>query len=459
MTAQGRPAVRLGPALRLGNGVALSDTPDTTSTTVPFTLPGELVELAPAAHGGEWTLLRVLEPSPERVAPGCPHFGRCGGCQLQMASAGEQLRLKHDGLADALTRAGVKFMPQIETHAAEPWGYRNRIRLRVGRDKAGSLRFGYNERNSRRFLPVHTCPISAPVLWHAAQTLLITAASSPEVDVWLSASAEVELFASDQLDRLQVLLLLDAPPPPNAERSFPQAMQAVHASLPALAGAGAARLGPQQRARERTRTPVAGWGAAGLAYDVPFDDPDGAGSPRAERYWVTRGSFFQVNRFLVPELVQLACRGRSGRLAWDLFAGVGLFARVLAQSFEQVTAVEGNPIAARDLNAALGKLSKAGREYRAVEASTLEFLQAAVVQRERPNLVTLDPPRAGAGEAVCELLLRLCAPEIVYVSCDPETLAHDLAVLQRGYRLSALHLVDMFPQTYHQEAVAVLTRR
>ncbi len=435
-------AVRIGPVLRRGDGLAVDG-----SCAVPFSLPGELVEVA--VDGREARLLRVLEASRERVEPGCPHFGVCGGCQLQMASADEQLRAKRDVLLDWLVRAGVRQLPEVQVHADEPWRYRNRIRLRVGHDDAGALRLGYNERASRRFLPVSTCPISAPLLWRAAEAMLALATGSVEMRVWLGSATEVELFASDKMDRLQVLLLLEGAVPGKAETTFVRAMEALLPALPELAGAGAVLLGPAVRGREnsrdRTRTSVANWGATGLAYEV-----DG------ERHWISRGGFFQVNRFLLPELVRLVCEGRSGEIAWDLFAGVGLFARVLARSFERVIAVEGSPIAAKDLGSAFRKI---GKGHRAVQASTLEFLQAAAVQRERPDLVTLDPPRAGAGEAACELLLRVGAAAMVYVSCDPETLARDLAVLQRGYQVTALHLVDMFPQTYHQETVVMLERR
>jgi 23S rRNA (uracil1939-C5)-methyltransferase len=128
---------------------------------------------------------------------------------------------------------------------------------------------------------------------------------------------------------------------------------------------------------------------------------------------------------------------------------------VLAQSFAQVTAVEANPTAAADLRAALAKL---GPSHTAVEATTLDFLRTAVLQRERPSLIVLDPPRAGAGPEACELLNRIAPAEIVYVSCDPATLTRDLAILQPHFALEALHLLDLFPQTTHLETVAVLKR-
>ncbi len=127
---------------------------------------------------------------------------------------------------------------------------------------------------------------------------------------------------------------------------------------------------------------------------------------------------------------------------------------MLAEGFAHVVAVEGGETAARDLAGGLKKLGG-----RAVWATTVEFLREAVVQRERPELVVMDPPRAGCGSDVCELLARVAAPEMVYVSCDPVTLSRDLKMMiDSGYRIIELHLVDLFPQTFHMETVVVLTR-
>jgi 23S rRNA (uracil1939-C5)-methyltransferase len=182
------------------------------------------------------------------------------------------------------------------------------------------------------------------------------------------------------------------------------------------------------------------WGTEGLSYHVA-----------EEKYWVSRGGFFQVNRWLLDELVRVVTAGRQGKVAWDLYAGVGLFSRVLARTFQQVVAVE----------AAGGDLLKSfkGPGKRAVEATTADFLRNAVLQRERPELIVMDPPRAGVGAEVCNLLAVISAPEIVYVSCDPVTLARDIKTLAEvGYSVAELHMADMFPQTFHLESVVVLRK-
>jgi 23S rRNA (uracil1939-C5)-methyltransferase len=169
--------------------------------------------------------------------------------------------------------------------------------------------------------------------------------------------------------------------------------------------------------------------------------------------WVPRGAFFQVNRFLLPDLLALVTANRTGALAWDLYAGVGLFARALARSFAHVLAVEiAEPAASALASPNLPNL-------RAVKSTTLDFLRAAVLQRDRPNLIVLDPPRSGAGPEVCALLARIAAPTLIYISCSPEALPRDLATLAAsGYSIAELHLFDLFPQTTHIETVVILAR-
>jgi 23S rRNA (uracil1939-C5)-methyltransferase len=268
-------------------------------------------------------------------------------------------------------------------------------------------------------------------------------AASRDADMrrWLESSAEVELFCNADMSRLQITLLCTAPKPSSAS-SFQKAFARVQQELPELAGAGALQVHPRTA---QVQQELANWGAPGLNYDVA-----------GERYWVARGGFFQVNRFLLPTMVELVCGGQRGTAAWDLFAGVGLFARILARSFEQVTAVEANPAAARELASAMQRL---GAQHRGVTAVIVDYLREGVLQRERPELIVLDPPRAGAGVEVCQLIAQIAPRRIVYVSCDPVTLGRDLAALQSTYDIESLHLLDLFPQTYHQEAVVKLRRR
>jgi 23S rRNA (uracil1939-C5)-methyltransferase len=415
-----------------GSGLARSN--DGTTVFVPFTLPGENVEtgnIALKAGRHEADLLRVLDPSPARVKPLCEHFGECGGCSYQHAAYEEQLTLKESILRESLERSGLVGLPTITAHASGPWQYRNRIRLRLA-ECDGVLRVGYMRRSSAELLPITMCPISAPLLLRAAEAVLQLGG---EAKNWLRNIMEIELLANADQTKLQMMFFATR----DQKNGFLSLCETVQQGIPELTGAGIQVQQSIGHNRKSLRTtPGSTWGTEGLIYRAAGED-----------YWVDRGAFFQVNRFLVDELVKLVTQERSGSIAWDLFAGVGLFSRVLAKKFAKVVAVE----------ASAGTLERtfSGKGRIAINKTTVEFLRAAVLQRDTPELVVMDPPRAGAGAEVCSLLMRIKPSEIVYVSCDPITLGRDLkTMIDSGYRLAELHMVDLFPQTFHQETVAVL---
>ena len=311
--------------------------------------------------------------------------------------------------------------------------------------EAGPLgcKLGYSRRASNDFLPIRMCPIAAPLLWRAAETLIELAQSDPAISRCLATTSELELFCTADESRLQATFFIHDPESVRPQ-PFAAICDALHRRIPELASAGAS-LDPElnRRTRRKANWPGAAWGAEGIAY-----------AAAGRSYWVPRGAFFQVNRFLIDELVTLVCGGQPGTLAWDLFAGVGLFTRELTLHCDQVIAVEGAEAAASALSIA-GK--KAG--FDAIQSSTLDFLRTRQHQRDRPDLIVLDPPRAGLGTEGAELLTRIAPARIVYVSCDPTTLARDLVILARAYAVDAVHLIDLFPQTFHMETIVKLTLR
>jgi len=180
-------------------------------------------------------------------------------------------------------------------------------------------------------------------------------------------------------------------------------------------------------------------------------------------YRVSHLSFFQVNRFLIEDLLQTVLRGAKGDLALDLYAGVGFFTLPLAKAFSRVASVDANLAATRDLRV---NAEGAGVTVASENEHTEEFLKKF---KEQPDLVILDPPRAGLGAETAARLANLRAPEILYLSCDPSTLARDLAVLthsarntgiapEQRYEIAEVHLFDLFPQTFHIETLVRLRR-
>jgi 23S rRNA (uracil1939-C5)-methyltransferase len=429
--------LRIEKAVYGGDGLARIPADETTSAGktvfVPGTLPGEVVEASIATERRSFStgeLGAILESSPERVVPGCEYVPRCGGCQYQHANAAFQLQMKLDILKETLARAHVPVPAEIGSLTGPPWGYRNRIRLQVM--KRAGIVLGYRRRGSHDLLPVTHCPIAAPLLEQAlaAVTRIGTEAGLE------SLCDEVEFFTNSEQDQLLVSLWPGAVALRKPARLREQALEAfaerLHAQLPVLTGVGLFAQGEMMH-----------WGERSLTYTV-------SGHP----YQASLGGFFQVNRFLLPELLRLAVEKRSGRLAWDLYSGAGLFARAL--DFENVTAVESAGFSADDL-----KHNLAGKAHRVVRSSTLDFLRSQTrgPARAKPELILLDPPRAGLGKEICTHLGSIGAPAIVYISCDPATLARDFqSLLQFEYSVQTIHLVDLFPQTFHMETVTFMKR-
>ena len=418
---------------------------------VPFVLPGERVEATLREQKPSFARAhadRILEASPRRIQPRCPYFQSCGGCHYQHASYEHQLEIKTAILRENLRRiAKIELDTEVKIHPSPPWNYRNRTRLQV--QGAPEFALGYFKFNSHELVPVEECPISSPLINRAigATWKLGREGRVP------SAVREIELFANADDTKLLAEVYC-AGEITNAAEEFAAELKNAVAEI-----VGSVFVeGPASKAGRDSDPPRLGVsGDDNLTYDT-----------KLASYRVSAGAFFQVNRHLTDELVNIvAGTGRgSGRdadwiaggdagatgTALDLYAGVGLFSSVLNREFERVIAVEPSPTSHADL------LYNSPANVKAVRATTEQYLENAA-GKLRPELVIVDPPRSGLGEKVIRGLVKLNAPRIIYVSCDPATLSRDLGrMLPSGYRLEEAHLVDLFPQTYHLESVFHLVR-
>lgn len=396
---------------------------------VPFTLPGELIEARITQDRNSYAnaeLVRILEPAPQRTQPPCPYFGECGGCHYQHAGYQRQIEIKTQVLRESLEREHLNDIPEIAILHADPFGYRNRIRLHI--DSVTS-KLSYKRRASHRNLVIDLCPIAAPVL----EAALRSAQSSAQAWQLGQHFREIELFTNAEQNSVLVSLWSSGTQP-SVGRKLQSLWPHIQTSIPQITGAAAYSLEQGELGRVGKQSLV--YCAAGLGYRVSL------------------GSFFQVNRFLVDSLVEQVTKAVSGTLAWDLYAGVGLFSAALAPHFDQIVAVESAPSSVRDLRHNL-----MGKQHRVIASSTLDFLRRACASKEKiPDLVIVDPPRAGLGKEVTTLLATIRPPHITYVSCDPATLSRDLkSLLDSGYHLSTLRMVDLFPQTFHLESVATFS--
>ena len=434
---------------------------------VPFVLATEKIEAAIIEEKPGFARARagtIVEPSPHRTQPPCPHFGQCGGCHYQHASYPHQLEIKKEILRENLRRiAKIELECEIQVHPSPPWNYRNRSRLQMRTHPQFSA--GYFKFASHELWPVEECPISSPLINRGIAALWQAGRAGKAVE----GVREVEFFANANDTKLLIELLCA----PEARRAAVRAWsEELCASMPEIVGVAAFR-----ERQKGVQEPLVIVGASELNYET-----------KTAAYRVSAGAFFQTNRFLTDDLVDIVTAGRSGDLALDLYAGVGLFSTALACDIRHVVSVEMSQISSSDLKYNLPANGKA------VQATAEQFLSAgtgkisvgagdpALSEAEesptqsrsnggkqrsgtedfptrKPDLVVVDPPRSGLGEPVARALAGMAAPRVTYVSCDPATLARDLVPLQAaGYRVEQLHLVDLFPQTYHLESVVHLVR-
>jgi len=370
----------------------------------PFVLPGERAVVQVVERKGgllRGKLVEVREASADRVTPPCPHFMHCGGCHYQHAEYRTQLALKADILAETLRRVGKIEPPaEIRLVAEEPWNYRNRVQLHIrGTD------IGYLEAHSNRLCPIEQCPISSPRINEVIATLREMLRDAR----WPRFVQSIEVFS----DETQVQLNVLDTERPVARRFFEWCGE----MLPGLV-------------------------AGALDYRAA-----------GEVYRVSGGSFFQVNRHLIDGMAELAIVDAQGEWALDLYAGVGLFSLPLGKRVAKVTAVETGAAAIRDLQF---NAERAGVAMDARQSSVDVFLESLTVA---PDFVLADPPRSGLGKTVVAQLARLGPPRLTIVACDPATLARDLAgLVNAGYRIDGVTMIDVFPQTFHIEAIVRLKR-
>ncbi len=381
---------------------------------VPYALPGETARVEITQDKGRFAfarLVELLEPAPERIAPACPYFGPagagCGGCQWQHVEYQAQLRFKAEIVADQLTRIGKIAAPLVHPTLPDSsgWAYRNHAQFHPA--PGGGLGFqaaGHNET-----IAVEECPILHPLLADLYAALDLDFAGLARLSLRAGTASGDRMLVFEMVDDLPPALEIDLP---------------VSCVLLLSDGRHANLIG----SNHITET-VAG-----------------------RSYRISAPSFFQVNTPQAGQLVRLVLEYldlQGGETVLDGYCGVGLFTTHLAGQAGLVVGIESAPAAVADLLENTAGFENVEIIEGPVEAVLPELdvpLDAAVV----------DPPRAGVDRFALDALVERHPARLVYVSCDPATLARDAGRLARaGYRLVEVQPVDMFPQTYHVESVAL----
>ena len=403
---------------------------------LPLVVPGDRVLVKQAADRGSYLEVldsELVEASPDRQTPPCPYFGRCGGCDFQQMNLRRQLDGKAEILTDALRRVGRIGGAQsgIARNPSPGSAYRNRLQLKV-LARNGKVSWGFFERASHWVVEVDRCRISLDRLWAILPDLRTFLEHSP---VTVGCLSEVEIFQGDGGEAL-----IDLKLKPDAEN-----LSILKRDL--LAGGFDWGSRPVSLYLSRSQKRTLRVSGPGFVHKTVGE----------WTFRVSRGSFFQVNDFMLESLSRRATHGLAGSRALDLFCGVGFFTLPLSKRFGQVWAVDRNAAAILDMEA--NARANGRRNCRIVHRDLETFLRDRRRDLEEVDLVLLDPPRSGIPKTTVGRVADLKASRIVYVSCDPSTLARDLAIiLARGYAIESLEMVDLFPHSHHLETIARLKR-
>ena len=404
-------------------------------------LPGEdvRVQIGKARKGyAEGRLLEIVKPSPDRTTPPCPVYGTCGGCQLQHASATAQLELKRAILAETLTRLGKLTDVTVPAVMASPeaYGYRSRARLAVAVAPGGAASLAYFEEGSHRPVPIAHCPLLAPRLNEVVAHLNHVLAGSKAMASLLQ---EVRLSLSVTTGEIVLQYMAEGCAPKQAEAWFKRVRTGFAGVKGQVMVAG---RGAQHRR----------WGGGDTAL---IEDIGGLRLRCSDRSFVQAN--WQLNAILGETVTAwaLAGKGDAPLRVLELYAGIGNFGLLVAREGALVTFVEGNPSALADAryNARMNHIGRCRFRSESAEA----FLAGGTPGEY--DLVLMDPPRTGLSKEALAGLVHLKAARILYLSCDPPTLARDLRAMQEaGYRVARLQGYDMFPQTMHIETLVELAR-
>lgn len=403
-------------------GEGLGRLADGRAVFVPFVLPEEIAEIAITESKERFArgrMVKLLEASPDRITPPCPYFSICGGCAYQHLSYTHQLELKKDLVKDQLERIGkLANLPVISiTPSPTPFTYRNQVQFQptLAENAEAPLHLGYKLASSDEVLPIEKCLLIPEEMNELLPQIELEAESGiARLAMRIDSDGEIMLVFEGESDE-----------PPELSIELP---------------VSSTYLSPDGRSLNLG-------GNDALVYRV-----------LEKEFLVSPESFFQVNLPVAEEMVRHVLslvEGRENLSILELYSGVGLFTRFLAPYASQLTAIESSLSACFDFAGNLDAFENINLYEGAVEM----ILPKLVKQIKPIDLVVLDPPRAGLNAKARQALIDLAPQEIIYISCDPSTLARDLKhFTESGYILQSAHAFDMFPQTAHVETMTVLRR-
>jgi len=405
---------------------------------VDYTIPGEQIIAEIVIEKNDYTVaecIKVLQPSPYRVEPECPVFKICGGCHLQHIDYKYQVQLRKEILIDTLRHIGKIEYNNIEIIADNPWYYRNRAQLPV--QKNSELKIGYFKKRTHEVVNHNICYINQNEI---NQTLVVIRNRIEKTGIKIYNELNhkgnlrhIILRRGVNTGQLFIIFVTREEPIPNALYND------LINEVPGLVGISQ-NINPQKTNRILGKKNITLAGAD--FYEEIIDN---------KLFRIGPTSFFQINTRVFEKIIEKIKAEIAGSLIIDLYAGVGVIGICLSPFCEKLIAIEEIPEAVKDgiKNAQQNRIEN------------IEFISGKVeeeiIKIKDGDIVILDPPRKGVEKEIIERLSKMKIKKIIYLSCNPATLARDARLLmQKNYRIEKIFLFDVFPQTYHIESLTIL---
>ena len=406
-------------------------------------------------------LMRVIEPSEDRVEPLCPFARKCGGCQIQEMSYERQLAFKAQKVRGNLERLGgfdKELLDRVTEPILgmdEPFGYRNKAQFPFGTDRDGNPVTGFYAGRTHDIIANTDCALGVPVNQKLLEIILefMRAEHIPAYDEKTGKGLirHVLIRFGFTTKEIMVCLVINGTEIPQSEKLVEK--------LAAVRGMTSITISPNTR-----RTNV----IMGETYEILWGQGFITDYIGNVRYQISPLSFYQVNPVQTEKLYSQALEYadlKGGETVWDLYCGIGTISLFLAQKAGQVYGVEIIPQAIEDAkkNAEINGIANAeffvGKAEEVLPEYYAEYARRHGGENARADVIVVDPPRKGCDPALLETIVKMAPERVVYVSCDPATLARDLKVLcGNGYELEKVRPVDMFPETVHVETVVLLSK-
>ena len=407
-------------------------------------------------------LMRVIEPSEDRVEPRCPFARKCGGCQIQEMSYERQLAFKAQKVRGNLERLGgfdKELLDRVTEPILgmdEPFGYRNKAQFPFGTDRDGNPVTGFYAGRTHDIIANTDCALGVPVNQKLLEIILefMRAEHIPAYDEKTGKGLirHVLIRFGFTTKEIMVCLVINGTEIPQSEKLVEK--------LAAVRGMTSITISPNTR-----RTNV----IMGETYEILWGQGFITDYIGNVRYQISPLSFYQVNPVQTEKLYSQALEYadlKGGETVWDLYCGIGTISLFLAQKAGQVYGVEIIPQAIEDAkkNAEINGIANAeffvGKAEEVLPEYYAEYARRHGGENARADVIVVDPPRKGCDPALLETIVKMAPERVVYVSCDPATLARDLKVLcGNGYELEKVRPVDMFPETVHVETVVLLSQQ